>query len=254
MITDVTGSLKAEELQPVSDYVLIQVMERGVSGAGIIIPYKEKSECLYGRVIRVGLGECNPITGEYYPIGVKPGDIVMSVQYMGEKIQAIGKKFRLIREHGIWAKLKIEQRSELDWSITELEPYRDHVLLRMDREEKSLKGRVFLPQNPQTMFRLADVVSVGPGIRNNKSGTVAKVGVNAGERVICLRYAGCVVKVNGVEHRLASENDLEAVIDLDAKVDVHGGKYEGSKPVDDYEVIPDSQFDEWDAKTMRDSK
>lgn len=253
-ISDLTCKIPVGALRPIGDYILIEVMERAISGAGIILPHKENTECLYGRVIGLGEGEVNPVSGKVHPIGVKLGDVVMSVQYMGEKVSALGKKYRLLREHGIWAKLTVNMKSETDWSIEGIEPYRDHILLQMDREEKSLKGHIFLPSNPQAMFRMANVIKVGPGRRYIKSDTVTPVdGVSAGDRVICLRYAGCIVRMNKQEYRLASEEDLQAVVD-GTEVDVIAtDQSKLNRPVDDYDVIPDSHLDELNKKTIMDS-
>lgn len=252
VISDLSLELPIESMKPIGDHVLIEVIERRISGTGIILPKAESTECLYGRVIAVGEGETNPANGRVFPIGVKPGDIIMSVQYMGEKLESIGKKYRLLREHGIWAVLKLKFKSETDWIIEEIEPYRDHLLLKMAAEEKSFNGDIYLPSNPQAMFRLADVVQVGPGKRMPKADVVTPIdGVKAGDKVICLRYAGCIVRMKAVEYRLATEDDLQGIVEgHDVDVLATGAL---PKPVDDYEVIPESHLDELNAKTLRDS-
>ena len=254
VISDIALEIPMDELKPIGDYVLIEVIERRISGAGIILPKAETTASLYGKVIRVGPGETNPRTGKVHPIGVKPGDYIMSVQYMGEKVEAIGKKFRLLREHGIWAKVKLKFKTETDWGIEELEPYRDHLLLKMDAEEKSLGGAVYLPSNPQAQFRVAEVVTIGPGKRMPKADIITPIdGVSKGDKVICLRYAGCVVRMNKTEYRLATEDDLQAVLPEAVEVDVLPREESLPKPVDNYDVIPESHLDELNKKTIMDS-
>lgn len=252
VISDLSVEIPIDQMKPLGDHVLIEVIERRISGTGIILPKAETTECLYGRVLAVGEGEVNPATGTIHPIGVKPGDILMSVQYMGEKVESLGKRYRLLREHGIWATLKVKFKTETDWAIEEIEPYRDHLLLRMAAEEKSFNGDIFLPSNPQAMFRLADVVRLGPGRRYPKSDTITPFdGVKAGDKVICLRYAGCVVRMKAVEYRLASEDDLQGVVEgHDVDVLVTGNI---PQPVDNYDVIPESHLDELNMKTLKDS-
>lgn len=252
LISDIAYKLPMESLKPIQDHILIEEIERRVSGVGILLPKAETTECLYGRVLATGEGEVNPSTGMTHPIGVKPGDIIMSVQYMGQKIEAHGKKYRLLREHGIWAVVKLKFKTETDWSIEELHPYRDHLLLKMAAEEKSFNGDIFLPSNPQAMFRLADVIKLGPGKRMPKADSVTPFdGVKEGDKVICLRYAGCVVRIKAVEYRLASEDDLQGIVEgHDVDVLVTGNI---PQPVDNYDVIPESHLDELNAKTLRDS-
>lgn len=252
VISDISLDLPIEDLKPIGDNILIEVIERRVSSFGLIMPKAENTECLYGKVLAVGEGEVNPANGTVHPIGVKVGDYIMSVQYMGQKIEAIGKKYRLLREHGIWAKVKLKFKTETDWSIEEIEPYRDHLLLKMAAEEKSFNGDIFLPSNPQAMFRLADVVKLGPGKRYPKSDTVTPFdNVKAGDKVICLRYAGCIVRIKAVEYRLATEDDLQGVVEgADVDVLVTGNL---PQPVDNYDVIPDSHLEELNMKTLKDS-
>jgi chaperonin GroES len=253
LISDVAYKLPdPKEIAPLADYILVEVLDRGYSKTGLIIPGNEKSECLYGRVVRLGQGEYNPESGRIYPIALKEGDIIMSVQYMGEKVQAVGKKYKLIRDHGIWARLILSMKSETDWEIAELFPYRDHILVKMDSEEKTLKGHLFMPSNPQAMYRVAEVVSIGPGARKQKADKPTPVSVKPGDKAICMRYAGCIVRVKGVEYRLVSEEDIEAVIE-GGVVDVIAGQDKLAKPVDDYEVIPESHLDELNQKTLVDS-
>jgi len=253
IVTDLVGKLDVSKIKPLRDYILFEVMDRNRSAGGLIIPGKEKTECLYGRVIATGPGEESPRTGEVFPMDIKPGDIIVSVQYMGEKIQTIGKKYRLLREHGVWAKIKIDYRKEGDWDITDIEPYRNHILVRMDSDEKNLKGNVYLPANPQVMFRMATLVKSGPGLRDPKTGVVSSMGVNAGDRVVILRFAGCIIRVKGIEHRLASGEDVEGVMDAGSVVDVFADPTAHPKPVDDYEVVPESHLDDLTEKILKDS-
>jgi co-chaperonin GroES (HSP10) len=253
VINDLSSKLSIDEIQPQGDHILIEVLERNRSKAGIIIPGKEKAECLYGKVLKVGNGECSPETGEYYGPGVKAGDIIMSVQYMGEKIQAIGKNYRLLREHGIWATLKIERKSEFDFEILEIHPYRDHILLKMAKEEKTLKGHLFLPSNPQAMFRMADVVSTGPGERRLATGVVIPPSVKAKDRVIVMRYTGCIMHMKGIEYRLSSEEDIMAIFEGLGDVDCIAGQHALPRASDNYGVMSDAEMNELNRKTIVDS-
>ena len=252
LVTDLAGTLDVSKIRPCRDYILFEVMERNRSAAGLILPGKEKTECLFGKVIAVGPGEESPRTGEVFPMDIKPGDIIVSVQYMGEKIQTIGKNYRLLREHGVWAKIKINFKKEGDWEITDIEPYRNHILVKMDSDEKSLKGGVYLPSNPQVMFRMATLAKAGPGPRDTKTGAVSSMGMTAGDRLIVMRFAGCIIRLNGVEHRLASDQDVEGVMESGSVVDVFADPTQHPKPVDDYEVMPDGHLDDLTEKILKD--
>lgn len=254
IIEDFSGKLDVSKIQPYGDYILLEVLERNRSVAGLILPDKEKTECLYGRVLAVGPGEFSPRTGEVFPMDIKVGDILMSVQYMGEKVTALGKKFRLLREHGVWAKLKVNFKSDEDWEIEEITPYRDHLVVKMDGEEKSISGKVFLPSNPQAMFRMASLVSSGPGPRDKNTGVVSGMGLTEGDRLIVLRYAGCVVRIKGKEHRVASFDDIQGIMDPVSVVDCIADPNTHPQAADNYDVMSDGEIGELNYKTLRDSK
>lgn len=254
VIEDLSGKLDVSKIRPYGDHILLEVLERNRSAAGLLIPGKEKTECLYGRVLATGPGEVSPRTGEVFPMDIKPGDIIMSVQYMGEKVQTIDKKYRLLREHGVWAKLDVDFRGEGDFEITKIHPYRDHIVVKMDGEEKSLKGLVYLPSNPQAMFRMATMVSGGPGPRDKNTGVTSEMHLTVGDRLIVLRYAGCIVRVSGKEFRVASFEDVQGIMDSKSVVDVIADPTTHPKPVDDYSVMSDAELGELNMKTLKDSK
>jgi hypothetical protein len=77
-------------------------------------------------------------------------------------------------------------------------------------------------------------------------------GIAVGDRVVCLRYAGCILKMKGIEYRMASEDDIQAVAN-EGDVDTLAGQDHLPRPVDDYSVIPDSHLDELNRKTLIDS-
>lgn len=254
VIQDFSGKLDISKVKPYGDHILLEVLERNRSANGLILPDKEKTECLYGRVLATGPGETSPRTGETFPMDIQVGDIIMSVQYMGEKVVALGKKYRLLREHGVWAKLKVKFKTDEDWEIEEIYPYRDHLTVKMDAEEKSIKGHIFLPSNPQAMFRMATMVAAGPGTRDKNTGVVTGMGLATGDRLIVLRYAGCIVRVNGKEQRVASWDDIQGVMDPNSVVDVIADPNTHPTPVDNYDVVSDAEIGELNYKTLRDSK
>lgn len=236
-IEDRNTRFEIDEIRPISDHILVEVIERGISEGGFWLPKGEKTECCYGRALKVGPGAVASSTGELMPVDIAPGDLVVSMQYAGERIVKGGKKYRLVRENGIWAKLKMDLESRSK-TITEITPYSDHIVVRFDKEEKTLAGHLFLPSNPQTMFRTATIVSVGPGIRSPKTGALIRNSVSPGERVICMRYSGAQIWCGKEELRLQQDVDLLAVIGAGDKVDVIA-----SQPEDIWKAPPHEAAD-----------
>ena len=238
------------DIRPVQDLIYAEIVERRGMASGIILPGVEQTSNCYAKVLAVGRGEINPVTGEVYEPCVKVGEHFLTMKYMGERREIEGGKKLMLREHGIWAKIKLEPKGA-GFDVTDLEPMSNHLLVSMDKEEKNLSGAVYLPTDPQTKFRLADVVKVGPGKRNLKSGVRAPIGVAAGDRVICMRYAGCNVKIKGVEYRLLNEMDLEAVVEKDAEVDLHSGRSDVDLPNEG--ETSEAEIQEMAAKIRRDN-
>jgi chaperonin GroES len=242
-ISDINSKLDIQKIQPISDFALVEVIERGASAYGIILPHKERSECCYSKVISVGTGTRNQATGESYPMAVQPGDLAISMQYAGDHVHAAGHKYRIVREHGFWAKVTMDltHRSK---PVTDLEPLSDHILVEFEADEKTLSGRLFLPSNPQTKLRAATVVKVGPGMRHLKVGAIHPMELKPGDRVICMRYSGAEVKVGGKDLRLMQQVDVKCIIEKDARVDIVESQPGDMAPADAADVTAEREATE----------
>lgn len=214
-ITDVNQKVDLDRINPIGDFLLVKMVEKYESSGGIIIPKGERSAARFAKVLRIGWGTTNPVTGEVYPIPYKPGDYVCFMDYAGERIEIKAGKFRMIREHGIWAKVELDDK----FNLTNVYPSNDVLVVDFPREEKSLSGIIDLPSNIQTVCRTGNVISVGPGRLNIKTGFVKPCEVKAGDRVIILRYSGANVYIGKKEYRLANETDIKAILEGEGDVD-----------------------------------
>lgn len=220
---DHTGKIKPGDFRPVGDMLLVEMLETKRTKAGLLLVGKaESAECAFARVVATGPGSVASEDGTPIPCCAKAGDGVLLMDYAGERIQLADGKYRFVRDHGIWARLEYDKHG----AATACHPVQDKVILRFDKEEKSLGGRIHLPSNPQTRFARAVVVSVGPGMQNGKTGAKMPMSVEAGQRVIASRYAGAIIKVNGEPLRIMQNMDLEAVFDGDLDVVASGGARE----------------------------
>ena len=58
----------------------------------------------------------------------------------------------------------------------------------------------------------AVVVAVGAG-KVQEDGSVRKMGVKAGDRVLFTKYSGSEIKMDGVEHLILREDDVLALVE-----------------------------------------
>lgn len=92
-----------------------------------------------------------------------------------------------------------------------LKPLADRLVVKpLDPEEKTKSGLV-LPDTAKEKPQEGKVVSVGSG-RLLEDGTVKKLEVKSGDKVLYGRYAGTEVKVDGEEYLILREEDVLAVV------------------------------------------
>jgi len=211
VIEDRNVKINFAGIKPSADHVLVETLEKERTKGGIFLPSGEQTECFFGKVLKVGEGTTNTVTGEVYPLDVKPGEFVLSMKYMGQELEVEGKAYKLIREHGIWARLALDPDAP-DLDIREITPRADCVVLEV-AEEYKLRSGLYLPGDPKTQCATAKVLKVGPGYRNLKSGAILKPALRGGEQVIVRRYAGAILKVRGEDLRIVQERDILSILE-----------------------------------------
>lgn len=87
-------------IQPLSDRVLIEpTAAEEVTASGIIIPDSAKEKPLRGTVLAVGNGTKDE------EMTLKPGDVVLFGKYAGSEFELDGKKYLMMRQSDVLAKL-----------------------------------------------------------------------------------------------------------------------------------------------------
>ena len=94
----------ASKIQPLGERVLVKPMAREeVSRGGIVLPDTVKEKPQEGEVLAVGAGKRSE-KGEFMPMEVKVGDIVLYAKYGGTEIKMEGEDLIILRESDILAK------------------------------------------------------------------------------------------------------------------------------------------------------
>ena len=195
-------SIDVENFKPLDDRILLERIERHKTAGGLYLSGTIRSECAYGKVLKLGRGLTTTYDGKTYPMDLKIGDTVLSMDFVGDKIQSReGRKFTIIRDHGVWAKIKLGVNHEL----IDIEPYANRVLVKIT-DKGITQGGIKLPDSHQLRgYTMAKVMKVGPGWRDFATGYVYPMMVKPGDIVCMTRYAGSIVELDHKELRLIEE-------------------------------------------------
>jgi chaperonin GroES len=93
-----------------------------------------------------------------------------------------------------------------------IRPLHDRILVkRLEGEEKTVGG-IIIPDNAKEKPMEGKVIAVGNG-KVLEDGTVRKLEVKSGDRILFSKYAGSEVKMDGAEHLILREDDILGIID-----------------------------------------
>src|SRR5512136_1278995 len=93
-----------------------------------------------------------------------------------------------------------------------IRPLQDRVIVKRVKEEEKTKGGIIIPDTAKEKPIEGEVIAVGNG-KVQEDGTVRKLDVKAGDRVLFSKYAGTEVKIEGEEHLIMREEDILGVIE-----------------------------------------
>jgi chaperonin GroES len=93
-----------------------------------------------------------------------------------------------------------------------IRPLQDRVLVKRVKEEEKTKGGIIIPDSAKEKPIEGKVVAVGNG-RVLDNGTVRKLDIKSGDRVLFGKYSGTEVKIEGDEHLILREEDVLGVLE-----------------------------------------
>ena len=92
-----------------------------------------------------------------------------------------------------------------------VKPLGDRVVVKSVETEKTTKSGIVLTSASQEKPQIAEVVAVGPG--GMVDGKEVKMTVKVGDKVICSKYSGTEVKVDGEEYTIVKDSEILAVVE-----------------------------------------
>lgn len=96
--------------------------------------------------------------------------------------------------------------------MAKIRPLQDRIILKRVKEEEKSKGGIIIPDSAKEKPIEGEVIAVGSG-KVLEDGTVKKLEVKAGDRVLFGKYSGTEVKIDGEEHLIMREDDLLGIVE-----------------------------------------
>jgi chaperonin GroES len=94
-------------------------------------------------------------------------------------------------------------------------PLHDRVVVRRLTAEEKTAGGIIIPDTAKEKPMEGEVISVGPGARN-ETGQLVPLDVKAGDKILFGKWSGTEVKLNGEELLIMKESDIMGIIDASA--------------------------------------
>ena len=87
-------------------------------------------------------------------------------------------------------------------------PLHDRVVIRRLNAEEKSAGGIIIPDTAQEKPMEGEVVAVGPGAINEKTGERTKPELKAGDRILFGKWSGQEVKIDGQDLLIMKESDV----------------------------------------------
>ena len=92
-----------------------------------------------------------------------------------------------------------------------LNPLSDRVVVEAAPADEVASGGIILPDTAQEKPQQGTIVAVGPG-KASDSGSIIKMTVKKGDKVLYGKYSGTDVTVDGNEYMIMRESDILAIL------------------------------------------
>ena len=93
-----------------------------------------------------------------------------------------------------------------------IKPLYDRILVKRLEEQTKTAGGLYIPDSAKEKPLEALVVAVGNG-KVQEDGSLRKLEVKAGDKILFSKYSGSDIKIDGAEHLILREDDILAVIE-----------------------------------------
>ena len=91
-------------------------------------------------------------------------------------------------------------------------PLHDRVVVRRIEADQKTAGGIIIPDTAQEKPQEGEVVSVGPGARNDRGELIATE-LKPGDRVLFGKWSGTEVKIDGKDLLIMKESDIMGIVE-----------------------------------------
>ena len=93
-----------------------------------------------------------------------------------------------------------------------VKPLGDRILVEAVEEKETKKGGIIIPDSAKEKPTESIVVALGTG-KLDDDGKRVPFEVKKGDRILCSKYGGTEIKIDGKEYKIFNSDDLIAILD-----------------------------------------
>ncbi|KAI9212481.1 hypothetical protein DS838_002630 [Geotrichum bryndzae] len=91
-------------------------------------------------------------------------------------------------------------------------PLLDRILVQRLKPQTQTASGIYIPEKNTEKLNEADVLAVGPGITDIRTGNLVETSVKAGDRVLLPPFGGSPIKIGEEEYLLFRDGEILAKI------------------------------------------
>ncbi|MAR64758.1 MAG: co-chaperone GroES [Flammeovirgaceae bacterium] len=92
-----------------------------------------------------------------------------------------------------------------------LKPLSDRIVVKAHEAEEKTASGIILPDTAKEKPQVGEVLAVGPG-KLNENGTLNKMSLKKGDKVLYGKYSGSEVSIEGEDLMIMRESDILATL------------------------------------------
>ena len=92
-----------------------------------------------------------------------------------------------------------------------VKPLGDRILVEAVEEKEVKKGGIIIPDSAKEKPMESIIIALGTG-KTNDDGKKIPFEVKKGDRILCSKYGGTEIKLDGKEYKILSSDDILAIL------------------------------------------
>jgi len=92
-----------------------------------------------------------------------------------------------------------------------VKPLGDRVLVELVEEKETKKGGIIIPDTAKEKPTESIVIALGTG-KTDDNGKKVPFEVKKGDRILCSKYGGTEIKIDGKEYKIMGSDDVLAIL------------------------------------------